>query len=79
MKDILIVKFLRVQSISSGKNRYDDDLNRALFLQQKVSKLIDRGGYFQCYDEPRGVLPAKTVEKLCPFMKKKQKRILDEY
>ena len=33
--------------------------------------MIDRCDYFEFYDEPRGLLPAKIddiVSKLCPFM-----------
>ena len=66
-----MVKFLKCSKHIYWKTSFTEGLNSAPFLQNKVSQLIDRGGYFPKCDEPRGLPPVKIngiIEKLCPFM-----------
>ena len=71
MADIQVVKFVKGSKHIFWKKSFDDVFMSAAFLQHKISRLIDRCDYFEFYDEPRGLLPAKIddiVSKLCPFM-----------
>ena len=77
MADIQVVKFVKGSKLIYWKKSFDDVFRSAVFLQRKISKLIDNSDYFDSHDEPRGVHPEKIddiILKLCPFMEANRRK-----